>query len=58
LLDLFLAEIKGNMPGAGYMGNLAPKLSRFNAKDYFDKLKELATAAIRYHGQDRTDLHC
>jgi hypothetical protein len=47
-----LAEMKRNVPSAGHMVNFAPKLNRFIVKDYFDKLKELATNAIRYHGQD------
>jgi hypothetical protein len=41
LLDLFLAEVKRNLPSAGCMANLAQKLNRFIANDYFDKLKEL-----------------
>jgi hypothetical protein len=52
LLDLLLAEIKRNVPSAGYMANLAQKLNQFIVRDYFDKLKELPTNAIRYHGQD------
>jgi hypothetical protein len=31
------------------MANLAQKLNPFIVKDYFDKFKELATNAIRYH---------
>jgi hypothetical protein len=47
-----LTEIKINIPSAGYMASLARKLNRFIVKDYFDELKELATNAIIYHGQD------
>jgi hypothetical protein len=47
-----LAEIKINIPSAGYMVDLAQKLNPFVVKDRFDKLNELATNAIRYHGQD------
>jgi hypothetical protein len=32
-------------------GQPCPKTNRFTVKDYFEKLKELATNAIRYHGQ-------
>jgi hypothetical protein len=52
LLDVLLAEMKRNIPSAGYMTNLTQKLNRLIAKDYFDKLKELATNVIKYHGQD------
>jgi hypothetical protein len=33
-------------------GQAYPKAKRFVVKDYFDKRKELATKAIRYHAQD------
>jgi hypothetical protein len=43
LLDLLFADIKRNrpIPSAGNMASLAPKLNRFNVKNYFDKLREL-----------------
>jgi hypothetical protein len=40
---------KRNIPSAHYMANLAQRLNRLNVKDYFDKLKEVASNAIRYH---------
>jgi hypothetical protein len=46
LLDFLSADIKRKIPSAGYMANLAPKLNQFIVKDYFYKLKELATNAI------------
>jgi hypothetical protein len=41
LLGFLLAEIKRNIPSAGYITNLSPKLNRFIVTDYFDKLEEL-----------------
>jgi hypothetical protein len=39
LFDLLLAEIKRNVPTAGYMANFVPKLNRSIVKDTYDKLK-------------------
>jgi hypothetical protein len=39
------------------MSELALKLNPITVKDYSDKFKELATNAIRYHSQERMNLH-
>lgn len=41
MLDILLAEIKGDIPSTGYMANFTQELNRFIVKGYFDKLKEL-----------------
>jgi hypothetical protein len=41
LLDILLAEIKGDIPNTGYMANVTQERNRFIVKGYFDKLKEL-----------------
>jgi hypothetical protein len=53
LLDILLADIKRNIPSAGYMANLARKLNRVTTKEYFDELKELLMQLDITHKTER-----
>jgi hypothetical protein len=52
LLDIFFGRDKNKHTKRRLYGQAYPKAKRFNAKDYFDKPKELATKAIGHHAQD------